>query len=70
MEEIIERLFNIISERSLKWMEYKELFGEDDDITQHIFNSICGLDEAFEIISGHSYTTHLIARIEENMKAS
>lgn len=61
MENYIETLFNTIKERSHKWMEYKEMFGDHHILTESVFNSLTGLEEAFQMAAGHSYTTHLIA---------
>lgn len=64
LEEKIEALFNTIKDRQHKWCKYKELFGEDDALTQDVFKSLYGLEEAFVLLSGHTYTDHLIAYIK------
>ena len=64
LEEKIETLFNTIKDRQHKWCKFKEMFGEDDELTKSVFNSLYGLEEAFILLSGHTYTDHLIAYIK------
>ena len=64
MEEKIELLYQHIKEQGRRYMWYKEEFGLDNRLTNNTLQNIIGLQEAFEIIAGHSYTTHLINEID------
>ncbi len=64
LEEKIEVLYNTIQERTHQWSEYVKLFGEDHTLTKGVFNTIWGLEEAFKLISGRSYTSVMIEKIE------
>lgn len=69
LEEKIEELYNTIAERTHQWNEYVKLFGKDHAITKGVFDSLWGLEEAFKILSGRSYTSVVIERLDESMKA-
>ena len=69
MESNIEKLFNIIIERQHKWDEYRKLFGENHYMTDMVFRSLDGLEEAFNIIAGHSFTEHLINKCKQDISA-
>lgn len=64
MEEKIELLYQHIKEQNRRYMWYKEEFGLNHELTKSILQNIFGLQEAFEIIAGHSYTAHLINEID------
>lgn len=72
MENKIEILFELIKERIHKVCVYQEMFGDDDFLTTSALKSLVGLEEAFCIIAGHTYTEHLLKRLDEefaNIKA-
>ena len=69
LEEKIEVLYNTIQERKHQWSEYVKLFGEDHCLTKGVFETIWGLEEAFKLISGRSYTSVLLEKMEA-MRAS
>lgn len=62
LEEKIEILYNTIIERTKKWGEYCSMFGKDDILTEGVFNSIIGLEEAFQLLAGRSYTSVMLER--------
>lgn len=69
LEEKIEVLFNTIKDRQKQWCKYRDLFGEDYFLTKEIFNSLYGLEEAFQILSGRSYTSVVIERLHNAINA-
>ena len=69
LEEKIELLYNTINERTRQWEEYRKLFGKDHFLTESIFDSMRGLEEVFELISGRSYTEVLIEKCKKAMVA-
>ena len=64
---MIEKLFEEIRSKTLKYAEDKKLFGGEHFLVQNELRHIIGMEYAFEIIAGHSYTSHLIAKIDEEL---
>ena len=64
MDNKVEELYQLIGARKNRWMLYRNVMGENHEITNSTFNHIMGLEEAFEMLCGHSYTEHLLADIK------
>ena len=58
---MIEKLFNAITEKNQQIVEAMKLFGKDYWWVENELKVIRGMQDAFQIIAGHSYTDHLLA---------
>lgn len=67
LKEKIELLFNTIKERQHQWYTYANEYGKDDILTTIAYENLSGLEEAFQLISGRSYTSVLIEKIHNNI---
>ena len=61
---MIEKLFEAISEKADKYAEHVKMFGRDHWMVQNELQVLNGMEEAFKIVAGHSYTDHLLALID------
>lgn len=57
---MVDKLFEAIAKRTHHLVEIMNLFGEDYWLVDIELREINGMQEAFKIIAGHSYTDHLI----------
>ena len=57
---MVEKLFEAITNKNRKLLEMVELFGDDYWYVRKMLDELSGMREAFQIITGHSYTDHLI----------
>lgn len=57
---MVEKLFKAITEKNCHLVEMMNLFGEDYWLVKEKLLEINGMQEAFQIIAGHSYTDHLL----------
>ena len=62
---MVEKLFEAISEKAELHAKHAKMFGRDHWMVQKELQVLNGMDEAFKVISGHSYTEHLTAKIDE-----
>jgi hypothetical protein len=67
LEEKIELLFNTIKERQHQWYTYKNNYGENDILTTIAYENLSGLEEAFQLLSGRSYTSVLLEKMNNNI---
>lgn len=56
----VEKLFNAIKEETEKYVELFAIFSGDDPIMERMCSKIYGMQEAFSIVAGMSYTDYLI----------
>lgn len=63
---MIEKLYDAITEKNAQVVEMMRLFGEDHWLVQKEITVISGMRDAFEIIAGHSYTDHLLAKVDSH----
>lgn len=59
---MIEKLFNAIADKNAQAVELMNLFGEDYWYVTQMMHEIRGMQDAFEIIAGHTYTDHIIMK--------
>lgn len=59
---MIEKLFDAITEKNHKLVELMEMFGENYWYANQLAIEIRGMQNAFEIIAGHTYTDHVIMK--------
>ena len=59
----VEKLFEIIKEEINKYVDMVHQFGADHPMTKNYCSQIHGMQKAFEIISGTSYTNYLISKL-------
>ena len=64
---MIEKLFEAITAKNMRIVEMMELFGDDHWHVKNEIHVIEGMKDAFEIIAGHSYTDHLLARVDAEL---
>ena len=60
---MIEKLFDAITEKNRKLVELMEVFGEDYWYVNQLTIEIRGMQNAFEIIAGHTYTDHVLMKM-------
>lgn len=60
----IENLANAIKTETKKYLKLEELFGKDHPMTVHVGAEIYGMQKAFKIITGTSYTDYLLSKLE------
>ena len=63
---MIEKLYDAITEKNVHVVEMMRLFGEDHWYVHKEIMVIDGMKEAFEVIAGHSYTDHLLAKVDSH----
>lgn len=56
----IESLAKAIKEETKKYMKLVNLLGNDHPMTVHVGAEIYGMQKAFKVITGTSYTDYLI----------
>lgn len=61
---MVEKLYEAITEKNTHTVEMMRLFGKDHWYVQKEIMVIDGMKEAFEVIAGHSYTDHLLAKVD------
>lgn len=59
----VELLYQTIREETQKYLELIEMVGKDHPMTKRYCIRICGMQDAFKIVAGISYTDYLIAKI-------
>lgn len=57
---MIDKLFEAITNKNHHVVEMMNLFGEDYWLVKDMLHEIRGMQDAFEIIAGHSYTDHIL----------
>jgi Zn-finger domain-containing protein len=67
MEDKIEALYEYIMERKRLYLRRRKLLG-DREYVENMLREIYGMEVAFEIIAGHSFTQHLIDKCDETLK--
>ena len=60
---MIEKLFEAIAIKNAKLVELMEAFGEDYWYVNQLAIEIRGMQNAFEIIAGHTYTDHVLMKM-------
>ena len=65
---MIEKLFEAISEKADKFAEHTKMFGRDHWLVQKELQMLNGMEDAFKVIAGCSYTDYLLAKIDEEIK--
>lgn len=61
---MVEKLFEAISEKADQYTAHATMFGRDHWMVQNELQVLNGMEAAFKIVAGHSYTDHLIAKID------
>lgn len=69
MEKVIKDLFDAIQEKQEKFVFYKEIFGEDDVLTKITLHELNGMEEAFQLVAGMSFTQYLISATRQLFKS-
>lgn len=59
----IEALYLAIKDETLKYKELIDMVGKDHPMTKRYCIRICGMQDAFKIVAGTSYTDYLIAKL-------
>ena len=59
----VEKLFEYITEETKKYVEMIETLGSDHPMARKYCAQICGMQKAFSVIAGISYTEYLINSI-------
>ena len=64
---MIEKLYQAITEKSAHIVEVMNAFGEHYWYVQKEILVLDGMKDAFEVIAGHSYTDHLLAKLDNHL---
>jgi hypothetical protein len=59
----VELLYQTIREETQKYMELVDMCGKDHPMAKRVCAQICGMQKAFKIITGVSYTDYLLAKL-------
>lgn len=59
----VELLYQTIREETQKYMELVDMCGKDHPMSKRVCAQICGMQKAFKIITGVSYTDYLLAKL-------
>ena len=64
---MVEQLFDAIRIMSVKFADDVALFGKNHIIVERELQRLNGMEYAFEVIAGCSYTDYLFAKIDETI---
>lgn len=64
---MVEKLYEAITEKNIHIAEIMKVFGEDYWYVQKEILVLNGMRDAFEVIAGHSYTDHLLAKVDKTL---
>lgn len=59
----VEKLYTFIKEETEKYALILAQLGENNPITKAICSQIYGMQQAFEVVAGVSYTDYLLAKM-------
>jgi hypothetical protein len=59
----VELLYQTIKKETEKYTEIVELCGNDHPFAKRVCAQICGMQKAFKIVAGISYTDYLISKL-------
>ena len=64
---MVEQLFDAIRIMSVKYAEDVALLGKNHFIVERELQRLNGMEYAFEVVAGCSYTDYLFAKIDETL---
>lgn len=67
---MIEKLYDAITEKNMYTVEMMRLFGDDHWLVQKEILVLDGMKDAFNVIAGHSYTDHLLAKVNSHFSVA
>lgn len=56
----VEKLYESIKHEITKYVALEQLYGKDDPMVRHLCAQIYGMQKAFALVAGVSYTDYLI----------
>lgn len=59
----VELLYQTIKEETQKYVEFIDMCGKDHPVAKKMCAQICGMQKAFQIVAGVSYTDYLLAKL-------
>lgn len=57
---MVEKLYETIKHEIHKYVAFVEEYGKDDPMAKHLCAQIYGMQKAFALVAGMSYTDYLI----------
>ena len=67
---MVEQLFDAIGIMSAKFADDVALLGKNHSVVQRELQRLNGMQDAFEVIAGCSYTDYLLTKIDEVLAQS
>ena len=64
---MVEKLYDAITDKNIHIVEIMNMFGDDYWYVKDQIRVLDGMKTAFEIIAGHSYTDHLLAKVDKTL---